>query len=102
MVEAHGCRLPVTAMSRVADGQPVIYGIRPEHLELADEGLQASITVVEPTGAETLLKLRLGGGEGHIVAVFRDRRGFAPGETLHLRPRADQAHIFDAETGQRL
>jgi multiple sugar transport system ATP-binding protein len=32
-VEAHGCRLPVNAESSVADGQPVIYGIRPEHLE---------------------------------------------------------------------
>jgi multiple sugar transport system ATP-binding protein len=101
-VEAHGCRLPVNATSNVADGQPVIYGIRPEHLELADEGLFTHITVVEPTGSETLLNLRLDDGEGQIVAVFHQRRAFTPGETLHLRPRADQAHVFDAETGQRL
>jgi multiple sugar transport system ATP-binding protein len=101
-VEAHGCRLPVNAASSVADGQPVIFGIRPEHLELADEGLRTKITVVEPTGSETLLYLRLDGGEDQIVAVFHERRAFAPGQTLHLRPRADQAHLFDAETAQRL
>ena len=101
-VEAHGCRLPVNVASSVADGQPVIYGIRPEHLELADEGLLVNIAVVEPTGSETLLNLRLDGGEDQIVAVFHERRAFAPGESIHLWPRAGQAHLFDAETGQRL
>jgi len=63
--------------------------------------LPADIAVVEPTGSETLLNLRLGGGEDHIVEVFHERRAFAPAESVHLRPFADQAHLFDAETGQR-
>ena len=100
--EAHGCRLPVNPGTGVADGQPVIYGIRPEHLELADDGFAADIAVVESTGSETLLNLRLGRGEDHTVAVFHERRAFAPGESVHLRPRADRAHIFDAGTGRRL
>ena len=56
--------------------------------------------VVEPTGAETLAYLRF--GEQEMVAVFRDRHDLAPGQQVHLRPRADKAHLFDPESGRRL
>ena len=98
-VEAYGHRLPVGVFSEVDEGQSVIYGIRPEHLELAGDGFPARVSVVEPTGSETLLFLRF--AEIDIVALFRDRHHFAPGETVHLRPRADQIHLFDAVTGTR-
>ena len=78
----------------------MIYGIRPEHLELADDGFPAKVAVVEPTGAETLLFLRFGDSE--IVAALRDWHDFQPGQTVHLRPRADKAHLFDSETGTRV
>src|SRR6266513_5172923 len=44
-------RLPVAATAG-ADGRPVIYGIRPEHFSLADDGAEAEVHVVEPTGSE--------------------------------------------------
>jgi len=56
--------------------------------------------VVEPTGSETLVFLRF--GETEVVVLFRDRYSFKPGQTVHLRPRADQTHLFDRETGVRL
>ena len=99
-VEANGHRLPVGAESGAGDGQSVIYGIRPEHLDLADDGFEARVSVVEPTGLDTLVFLRF--GETDIVAVFRDRHDFKPGQTVHLRPRADQAHVFDSATGARI
>ncbi len=99
-VEANGHRLPVSAESGVVDGQPVIYGIRPEHLDTADDGFPARVSVVEPTGSETLVFLRFGKTE--MVAVFRDWHDFKPGQTVHLRPRADRAHLFDMTTGARL
>ena len=99
-VEAHGYRLPVSAESGVGDGRSVIYGIRPEHLEIADDGFPARVSVVEPTGSETIVFLRF--GETDIVAVFRDWHDFKPGQTVHLRPRAERAHLFDAATGARL
>ena len=79
---------------------PVVYGIRPEHLELAADGLPATVRVVEPTGAETLTYLRL--GEQEVAAVFRDRHELAPGQPVWLRPRAEKAHLFDPESGRRL
>ena len=99
-VEAHGSSLPIAGSHAVENGQPVVYGIRPEHLELADDGFPAVVAVVEPTGSETQVVVRFGDGE--IVAVFKDRLDFTPGQTIHLRPRPDKAHIFDKATGLRL
>jgi multiple sugar transport system ATP-binding protein len=99
-IEAEGARLPVAGKHAVADGQPVVYGIRPEHLELAPDGFPARVAVVEPTGSETMIVLRL--GESEIVALFRERHAFTPGEIVHLRPRADLAHLFDGASGQRI
>ena len=99
-VEANGSALPLQTTNGAEDGQPVIYGIRPEHLELADDGFPARVSVVEPTGAETLVFLRF--GESEIIAAFRDRHDFEPGQTVNLRPRPDKAHLFDGASGERL
>ena len=92
--------LPLRPDCEVQDGQSVVYGIRPEHLDLAEDGFPARVSVVEPTGSETLVFLRF--GETEVVALFRDRYTFKPGQTVHLRPRADQTHLFDSVTGARL
>jgi multiple sugar transport system ATP-binding protein len=99
-IEVGGTRLPVAGTHGVTDGQPVVYGIRPEHLELANDGFEARVAVVEPTGSETMVVLRL--GETEVVALFRERHSFAPGQTVHLRPRVDQVHLFDEQSGQRV
>jgi len=92
--------LNIGGSHQVQDGQPVVYGIRPEHLDLADEGLPATVAVVEPTGSETQVFLRL--GESEIVAVFHDRHKFEPGQMVHLKPRAEHAHLFDSASGARV
>jgi multiple sugar transport system ATP-binding protein len=101
-VEVDGRLLPAEGAS-LADGRAVVYGVRPEHLDLVDpagEGFPATVAVVEPTGAETLVYLRFAGAD--VVAVFRDRHDLAPGQVVHLRPRPDKAHLFDPESGVRL
>ena len=40
--------------------------------------------MVEPTGSETLVFLRF--GESEIVALFRERHDFKPGDMLTLQP----------------
>ena len=62
--------------------------------------MAARISVVEPTGSETLVFVRF--GDSDMVALFRERHDFKPGDTLHLKPRLDKVHLFDAETGRRL
>jgi multiple sugar transport system ATP-binding protein len=99
-VDIAGTLFPVAQGNAVEEGRAVVYGVRPEHLEIHPDGVPAKISVVEPTGSETLVFLRFGDGE--MVALFRERHDFKPGDTLKLKPRLDHIHLFDAETGKRL
>ncbi|RWC56406.1 sn-glycerol-3-phosphate ABC transporter ATP-binding protein UgpC [Mesorhizobium sp.] len=99
-VNIAGTLFPIASGNAAQDGQAVVYGVRPEHIEIHPDGVPAKISVVEPTGSETLVFLRF--GEGEMVALFRERHDFKPGDTLKLKPRLDQVHLFDAETGKRL
>jgi multiple sugar transport system ATP-binding protein len=95
-----GTRLPLGEVPAVASGQPAIYGIRPEHFIVADDGVEAVIQVVEPTGAEIQVAARLGGEE--VIVVFRERHRLNPGDKIRLKPDPALVHLFDAETGKRL
>ena len=97
---ANGARLPLIASRSGLDGKPVIYGIRPEHLEFADDGIEAEVIVVEPTGSETQIVARI--GQQDLIAVIRDRRPVKPGDKVRLRPNPAAAHVFDKETEKRL
>ncbi len=95
-----GVRLPVSSAPSGSDGQPAVYGIRPEHFVIADEGAEAEVQVVEPTGSETQVIAKLGGKE--IIAVFRERYQFRPGDKIRLKPDPRLVHLFDEATGKRL
>ncbi len=82
-----------------ASAAATTYGIRPEHLLLADDGLPARITIVEPTGSETQVSMRI--GETPLIGAFRERVSGRPGETLHVKPDLSLVHLFGAD-GQRL
>jgi multiple sugar transport system ATP-binding protein len=96
-----GLSLQAPAVS-AQDGQPVVYGIRPEHIELAggQDGVPGEVVVVEPTGAETQVFAKLAGVE--ISSVFRERHAFRPGEMIRLRTDPVRAHVFDAGSGARI
>jgi multiple sugar transport system ATP-binding protein len=97
-----GLSLPAPVHATGQDGQKVIYGTRPEHIELAtgDDGVTTEVVVVEPTGADTQVFTKLAGVE--VTSVFRDRHAFRPGEMIRLRPDPVRAHLFDAASGVRL
>ncbi len=93
-----GQSLPLPPDANVNAGQKIIYGIRPEHFEpsLNGAGVQATIKVVEPTGAETHIYADLDGEE--ICAITRERLAWTPEQTISLGPIIDFVHIFDADT----
>jgi multiple sugar transport system ATP-binding protein len=96
-----GTRIDAPLSASGVDGQPIVYGTRPEHLILADSGgIPARVVVMEPTGMDTFVACRHEGTE--LSAVFRERHDFAPGSTIHLVPDLQRAHLFDAGSGQRL
>jgi multiple sugar transport system ATP-binding protein len=96
----NGVILPLASAPSRSDGQPAVYGIRPEHFTIADDGAEAEIVVVEPTGSETQVFAKLGGEE--VVAVFRERHQFKPGDKIRLQPDRHLVHLFDQATGKRL
>jgi multiple sugar transport system ATP-binding protein len=98
-----GVRLPVkvpTGRLSAWSGLPAVYGVRPEHFMLADDGVEAEVQVVEPTGSETQLVARVGGQD--ILAVFRERHAFSPGDRVRMKPDVALVHMFDKATGRRL
>jgi multiple sugar transport system ATP-binding protein len=96
----NGVKLPLGSAPAASDGRPAVYGVRPEHFTIADDGAEAEIVVVEPTGSETQVFAKLGGEE--VVAVFRERHRFEPGDKVRLKPDPSLVHLFDEATGKRL
>ena len=96
----NGVTLPLKAAPANSDGKPVVYGVLPEHFTIADDGAEAEIVVVEPTGSETQVFAKLGGEQ--IVAVFRERHQFSPGDKIRLKPDPALVHLFDDATGKRI
>ena len=94
-------RLPLAAApARQPTAGAVVYGIRPEHFVIAEDGAEAEIQVIEPTGSELQVVAKLGGED--IIAVFRERHSFKPGDKIRLKPDPRLVHLFDETTGQRL
>ncbi|MBX4998753.1 ABC transporter ATP-binding protein [Rhizobium lentis] len=99
-VAVNGTRLPVANPPESAKGRDLVYGLRPEYISLDPNGLPAEIVVIEPTGYETHLTVRLGGSE--VSCVFRERVDARPGEAIRVAIDAKHVHLFDAEGGRRL
>ena len=76
-------------------------GLRPSTCACRRTASRSTVVVVEPTGSEVQLIGRTAGGD-EIVANFRDRQLFDPGERIRLSADPELIHIFDGETGKRL
>ncbi len=95
-----GAHLPLPEAAAVARGTEVVYGIRPEHLIVSQDGVSAEVAVIEPTGAETQINAKL--GSDPLVATVRDRLSLKAGETVRMMPDLNKLHLFDAKTEKRL
>ena len=95
-----GVTFSLAAAGSGNDGRPAVYGVRPEHFSLSDDGAEAEVQVIEPTGSELQVVAKLGGED--IIAVFRERHQFKPGEKIRLKPDPRLVHLFDETTGKRL
>jgi multiple sugar transport system ATP-binding protein len=103
VLRAEGIKLPLPIAARVASGQKIVYGIRPEHLTPSindGSGIPAKISVVEPTGPEMHIYTDLAGTE--VCAVARDRMDYGPGQDIRLMPMLDRVHLFDQDSGRKI
>jgi multiple sugar transport system ATP-binding protein len=96
-----GTIVPLSQCPANAYGKEVIVGIRPEDISIGDEdGIPATVIVVEPTGSETHLAVQLAGRE--ITCVLRQRVTLVPDETVRLSFKSANVHFFDRATQDRL
>src|SRR6187431_2612592 len=77
-------------------GEATTYGVRPEHLKLdPNAGIPAEVVVVEPTGSETQVLMRIGNQQ--VVGIFRERIAAKPGETIKVTPDLSVIHLFNKD-----
>jgi len=96
---ADGFLLPLASVSLPTKDAPASYGMRPEHLILSDTGIPVTVELVEPTGAETHVIMKL--GTQQIVGVFRERPSIGYGDEVFITPDVEQVHLFDT-AGRRI
>jgi len=84
-----------------ATGTALRYGIRPEDIVLGGEAaVEGTVEVIEPTGAETHLTLRI--DEHLLTMVTKERPAVAAGDRLAVSLAPGRGHLFDADSGRRL
>jgi multiple sugar transport system ATP-binding protein len=100
-VSVGGVSVPVP---RAVHGDALVVGLRPESLEVAAEGIPARVEVVEDVGADAFVfcSTELGGETTKLVARTEVKKAPKQGERVMLRPRPDEAHLFDPASGERL
>ena len=82
----------------------LVIGMRPESLDVAADGIPAKVDVVEDVGADAFVfcSTELAGETIKLVARTEVRKAPKQGERVTLRPRPDEAHLFDSASGERL
>ena len=103
-IAANGVELALTAAQREAlqnnSNGKLTYGLRPEALQFASDGVPGTLHFTEPTGPETyatvetavgMLTLRV---PGYMTAQV--------GDAVHVKWAAEATHLFDGDSGQRI
>jgi multiple sugar transport system ATP-binding protein len=99
-VTPDGIRLPLPKGAGSPTAAEATYGIRPEHIRIADQGIPVKVDVVEPTGSEIMVVGKIGNQE--ISCLFRDRLSIKPGDTLYVAIDPKTSHLFDMASGARI
>ncbi len=93
-----GVALPLTNPLR--PGTEIVYGIRPQHITLATDGVPGRISLVEPTGEDQELVVDMGGED--ISVVVHGGRLLSAGQDVKLSIEIDKVLLFDRATGERI
>ncbi|SPF80643.1 ABC transporter ATP-binding protein [Pseudoprimorskyibacter insulae] len=94
-----GLTLPLPDTSATV-GQGIVYGIRPEHIQIGDAGVPVKVVVTEPTGSETQVFAK--SGKDLLDAVVKDRIFAKPGQQIGFIIDPANVHVFDRTSEQRI
>ncbi len=90
---------------RLVSGKQIEIGVRPEQWTVGDwpgsgQTLDAQVTVVENTGAESLIWARV--GDETVSVKVADDAGYHEGQKLRLSFNPASVSIFDTSSGERI
>ena len=101
---AQGMELALDAPHRAAlEGQgagSLVYGLRPESLRLASEGVPGRIRMLEPTGPETYVTVET--AIGALTLRVPGLLAAKAGDDVHVAWSPEAVHLFDATSERRL
>ncbi len=93
--------VPPERGEKAAGRGTVTLGIRPEDVDIADEGTAGEVYVVEPLGRDDLVDVRIG-EEARVHVLTDPALGLRIGDNVKLRFNTDEVQFFDPETEQSL
>jgi multiple sugar transport system ATP-binding protein len=100
-IDVGGAKLPLPPglAGHLTDGEPVVYGIRPEYLRLATKSetvgtgaLTGEVQVVENLGSAQLVTFQ--SPAGYVQFVVDEDLDLPPGTTTHAVPRPDRVLLY--------
>ncbi|HEU4332820.1 MAG TPA: ATP-binding cassette domain-containing protein [Lapillicoccus sp.] len=111
--EVHGTRVPLDRSVAAQAGEKVLVGLRPESWHLVDpdtdNGVDLKVELVEALGSESFIygvPVGTDWGEARApqrVTVHSDKRVRPEvGEVIRVVPESAEAHVFAADSGDRL
>ena len=101
-IDLNGYTVPVerTFLEKAASGK-VLVGVRPEDLELAEEGADMTVTLVEELGADTYVYGTFKAFDGSNVDLVARGQGMrAPKIGTVVKVRPSRTYVFDSEGDQ--
>ncbi|MBQ1521835.1 MAG: sn-glycerol-3-phosphate ABC transporter ATP-binding protein UgpC [Erysipelotrichaceae bacterium] len=82
--------------------QPVILGVRPEHLTIAEKGINGQVEVSELMGSSLHLHMTVDGKDVICIVPTEGRKVNYDGKQLNLAFTGDVAHVFSKEDQHNL
>ncbi|QQA41707.1 ABC transporter ATP-binding protein [Pelagovum pacificum] len=86
--------------SKLEPGQHVLIGIRPEHFDIVEGGVQATVDMAEQLGGVSYLHLKMA-DDTQLVVERHGLREALEGQTIGLGAKPEDVLVFDPD-GQRL
>ncbi len=77
--------------------------MRPEHTDVADEGVEARVDVAEMMGSSVHLHVNAEGRDVIIIVPTTEMKGnYEMGDIVHFSFQGNVAHVFSKETEKNL
>ena len=108
-VEVGGYRTELSAqkeerlLKNDVQSQEITLGVRPEHTDVSDSGVSATVEVAEMMGSSVHLHVNAGGHDVIIIVPTTEMTGnYEMGDTVHFSFKGSVAHVFSKETDRNL